>query len=896
MENPDNEITPRQQAEHDRLHAEADPKAIWRRWGTYLPERQWGTVREDYSHDGNCWSYLTHDHARSRAYRWGEDGLLGYTDRECRLCFGIALWNEKDGILKERLFGLTNDEGNHGEDVKEEYFYLRGTPTHSYSSALYKYPQTEYPYEKIVAEAHSRTPDEPEFELVDTGIFKENRYFDIGIEYAKASPEDTLIRVRATNRADKSAPLHILPQFWFRNTWSWGEMFEGCKVKPRIHQTGDHSLELEHETLGHYRVDVRNQEEFRGFLFTENDTNYARHFSEEVLIVPDHQIRGAKDAFHEYVINDTKGVCNKETQGTKSAGHFVFEIPAQTTVEIQLRLTALGEVSDDRFGDFDHIMEQRIHECDAFYHSILPPNLDAEQRNVCLQAYGSLLWTKQFYHYVVEEWQNKSKPEAKVTLDKPRIDRNKDWKHVHSRDVISMPDKWEYPWFAAWDLAFQMIPFVRIDPHFAKDQISLFLREWYMHPNGQMPAYEFAFGDVNPPVHAWAAWRVYKIEKGQGRRDFAFLARAFQKLLINFTWWVNRTDEEGNSIFAGGFLGLDNISIFDRTNHKLPEGMQLQQADGTGWMAFYCISMLRIALELSKTSKHSSVAYGDMASKFFEHFVQIVEAINSHGGQGLWDEFDGFYYDQILHEEKVIPIKTRSLVGLIPIAGVFFIDEETLQAVPGFAKRFNWFLKNRTGLSRHIIPDNKEHPKRWLLSTIPPKRLTRVLERVFSEDEFFSDHGIRSLSKYHAEHPFTLELNGVEHQLEYIPGVSNAYLFGGNSNWRGPVWFPLNHLIIAALDSYHEFFGDRFQVNVPGLGYVTLDEAAREVRRRLVSLFMPVEGKRPAHGEDERFSDDPAWKDLVLFHEYFHGDTGVGLGAAHQTGWTALVATHFEKL
>ena len=894
MDNPIDESSP----EFIRLRAEAKRDENWKRWGPYLAERQWGTVREDYSEDGNCWRHVPHDHARSYAYRWGEDGLLGYTDRECRLCFSVALWNGRDGILKERLFGLTNDEGNHGEDVKEEYFYLRGTPTHSYMSALYKYPHAEYPYDELLQVNGELTPHDPEHELVDTGAFEDNRYFDISVEYAKASPEDLLIRLRATNQANIPAPLHILPQAFFRNTWSWGDIFEGSTVKPTIKQTGNHTLEIWHETLGHYRLDVRENAGFRGFLFTENETNPVRHMNANTKVLPDDQVRGYRDAFHEHVVNGNEKATNKDSNGTKSAAHFLFDVPAYAMVDVDLRLTAISETKENPFDDFDQIVKQRHHECHLFYDAILPKHLDGEQRNVCLQAYAGLLWSKQFYHYIVKDWQLRDQPDSPERLTAPRTDRNKHWDHLHARDVISMPDKWEYPWFAAWDLAFQMIPFVRLDPEFAKMQIGLFLREWYMHPNGQLPAYEFAFGDVNPPVHAWAAWRVYKIEKKRGRQDIGFLASVFQKLLINFTWWVNRTDTKGNNIFGGGFLGLDNISIFDRSENPLPEGMHLQQADGTGWMAFYCTSMLRIALELAKSTELSTHAYADMASKFFEHFVQIVDAINTHGGEGLWDEEDGFYYDQILSDSgEMLPIKVRSLVGLVPIAGVFFIKETTLEAVPEFAKRFHWFLKNRPSLSRHIVPDDEENPKRWLLSTIPPDRLKRVLTRVFSEDEFLSPNGIRSLSRYHRKHPVTLNLDGREFTLNYNPDASNAYMFGGNSNWRGPVWFPLNHLIIAALDNYHAFFGDTFKVNVPGHGRVTLEVAACEVRQRLVSLFLPDENnRRPAHGDHKRFTEDPAWQSYILFYEFFNGDTGAGLGASHQTGWTALAATHFEKL
>ncbi|MCB1094063.1 MAG: glucosidase [Verrucomicrobiae bacterium] len=883
--------------EFQRLEDDAAHKLNWKRWGPYVSERQWGTVREDYSAHGDCWNYFPHDHARSRAYRWGEDGLLGISDRQCRLCFALALWNGKDGILKERLFGLTNHEGNHGEDVKEEYFYLRSSPTHSYMKALYKYPQAEFPYSDLAAVSSGRSPEEPEYELCDTGVFDERRYFDVTAEYAKDSPNSLLIKITATNRGPDSAPLHVIPQIWFRNTWSWGEIHDGVSQKPKIERKSDSRLALWHETLGAICLEIDPENQVDAILFTENETNEERIFGR----VPEEGSKQyAKDALHSYIIDGKTDAVNPANYGTKAGIVYKRDIASGETVTIRLRLYDAREDPDDRgFKRFDATFAEREQECDAFYDELLPKTLSVQERNVALQAYAGLLWSKQFYHYVVDDWIKGDRalgpnPESRTS------GRNSEWSHVYSRDVISMPDKWEYPWFAAWDLAFQVVPFARFDPKFARRQILLFLREWYMHPNGQLPAYEFAFGDVNPPVHAWAAWRVYRIQAKRGNSDVAFLASAFQKLLLNFTWWVNRKDTNGKNIFSGGFLGLDNISIFDRSSWELPTGGELQQADGTGWMAFFCSNMLRMALELAKKSgPNNRTAYEDMASKFLEHFVQIVDAINTHGGTGLWDDKDGFYYDQILQGRSVTPIKTRSLVGLIPLAAVFIIDQETLDALPGFAKRFNWFLKNQRGLSRHIAPDLVEMPTRWLISTIPRQRLKRVLRYLLDEDEFLSPYGIRSLSKFHKDTPFVLTTKEHDYVLEYVPGESKAHMFGGNSNWRGPVWFPLNHLLIKALESYHHFYGGRFTTQCPSKGGpdVTLAEAATEIRRRLLSLFMPDEdGHRPCNGGDERFASDEGWRDMVLFHEYFDGDNGKGLGASHQTGWTGLITEHIREL
>ena len=883
--------------EFQRLERDAARQENWKRWGPYLSERQWGTVREDYSEDGDCWNYFPHDHARSRAYRWGEDGLLGISDRQCRLCFSLALWNGKDGILKERLFGLTNPEGNHGEDVKEEYFYVRSSPTHSYMKALYKYPQAEFPYADIAQVSRSRTPADPEYELRDTGVFSERRYFDVVAEYAKDSPNSLLIKISATNRGPDPAALHLLPQVWFRNTWSWGEIHEGVVKKPRIRLTSASRLEIWHESLGTYSLDLAPECAADEILFTENETNEERVFGHPLSEESGPHV---KDAFHAFVVGGNRDAVNPANTGTKAGLLYKRMIDPDETVTIRLRLYDCQESpGDGEFEKFDSALAARVQECDAFYDELLPSTLSFQERNVALQAYAGLLWSKQFYHYIVEDWLKGDGTTGPNPAQRTQ-GRNRDWSHLYSLDVISMPDKWEYPWFAAWDLAFQVIPFARFDPKFARRQILLFLREWYMHPNGQLPAYEFAFGDVNPPVHAWAAWRVFRIQAKQGNADVGFLSSAFQKLLLNFTWWVNRKDTKGQNIFSGGFLGLDNISIFDRSHWDLPTGGELQQADGTGWMAFFCSYMLRIALELAKRSgENNMAAYEDMASKFLEHFVQIVDAINTHGGTGLWDDNDGFYYDQILQGESVTPIKTRSLVGLIPLAAVFIIDQQTLDELPGFAKRFHWFLKNQKGLSRHIAPDVPDRPSRWLISTVPRQRLKRVLRYLLNEDEFLSPHGIRSLSKFHKHNPFVLSAKEREYVLEYVPGEADAHMFGGNSNWRGPVWFPINHLLIRALESYHHFYGDRFTTQCPSNGgpEVTLVKAAAEIHRRLVSIFLPDEnGRRPCNGEDDRYAKDEGWRDLVLFHEYFHGDDGKGLGASHQTGWTALVVEQLREL
>jgi hypothetical protein len=879
--------------EDTRLAEDAQRTRNWKRWGPYLSERQWGTVREDYSPNGDAWNHFTHDQARSRAYRWGEDGLLGICDRECRLCFALALWNGRDPILKERLFGLSNDEGNHGEDVKEDYFYLDSTPTHSYMKALYKYPQAEFPYDRLVAENRRRGRLDREFELLETGVFDGARYFDVFAEYAKASPDDVLIRLTVANRGPQRATLHLLPTLWFRNTWSWGCTHEGCEVKPYIRRHGDSGLATWHASLGRFRFFAGPGPDGKPppILLTENVSN------DERLWRKANPSPFVKDAFHEHVIKNQKGVA-AQPHGTKAAAHYVLNIPAGGQMSIALRLFPAEEAPAAPFGpEFERVFADRQREADEFYASHIAAELGEEERRVARQAYAGLLWTKQFFHYSIRDWLD-GDPAYPPPPPERKVGRNHDWGHFFSRDVISMPDKWEYPWFAAWDLAFHMLPFARVDPAFAKEQLVLFLREWYMHPSGQIPAYEFGFGDVNPPVHALACWRVYKMTGPHGKRDRLFLARVFHKLLINFTWWVNRKDVEGKHLFAGGFLGLDNIGVFDR-NQRLPSGASLEQADGTAWMASYCLTMLSMALELA----HYKPEYEDVASKFFEHFVAIADAMNTLGGTGLWDETDGFYYDHLTADGTLLPLRVRSMVGLIPLYAVAVLDQEAIACLPGFRKRMQWFLDNRRDLARHIAymeeetDDGTTH--RRLLAIPSRQRLERVLHYVLDENEFLSPYGIRSVSRFHAEHPFVCRIGGEKNRVAYDPGASTSGMFGGNSNWRGPVWFPLNYLLIEALERYHHFYGDTLKVACPtGSGQImNLKEVAREIGRRLTRLFLPdAHGRRPCHGTDGLFATDPHWRDLLLFHEYFHGDNGRGLGASHQTGWTALVTRLLDDL
>ena len=871
-------------AEHARLAEDAQRGKNWKRWGPYLAERQWGTVREDYSADGEAWKYFTFEQAQSRAYRWGEDGLLGISDRECRLCFALALWNGRDPILKERLFGLTGPEGNHGEDVKEAYFYTASTPTHSHMRAVYHYPQAEFPYARLREENARRSRLEPEFELEDTGVFAESRYFEVAVEYAKAGPDDILIEVSATNRGPERATLHLLPTLWFRNTWSWGCRHEGCGLKPRLQQVGPGLVQTHHETLGRFFWEIEPAPRGHApLLFTENETNARKLFHAE------NAGPQVKDAFHDHVVHGLAGAVSPRRAGTKAAAHRVVELAPGETAVMRLRLHAEG-APGPAFGEgFARVLADRRREADEFYAAVLPAGVGDAERNVARQAFAGLLWSKQFYHFIVKDWLEGDADQPPPPAAR-RQGRDSDWPHLYTRDIISMPDKWEYPWFAAWDTAFHMISFAPVDPQFAKDQLNLLLREWYMHPSGQIPAYEWNFSDVNPPVHAWACWRVYKMTGPRGGRDRLFLARVFQKLTVNFTWWVNRKDPSGRHLFSGGFLGLDNIGVFDRSK-PLPTGGQLEQADGTAWMAFYCSTMLAIALELAE----GDPAYEDIASKFFEHFVAIADAMNHLGGTGLWHEADGFYYDQLLIDGQSFPLRLRSMVGIIPLFAVEFIEESRLDQLPGFAKRTRWFLENRPDLAAKIsyMTEGKSGAGRRLLAIPSRDRLQRMLTYVFDEREFLSPYGVRSLSRVYLDQPFVLPAGGQEYRVRYVPGESDSGLFGGNSNWRGPVWFPANYLLIEALERYHHFYGDSFTVEFPtGSGRrVNLKVAARELAQRLVRLFLPGDdGHRACHGKRPPGPGDDRLQDMVLFHEYFHGDTGQGLGASHQTGWTALVA------
>jgi hypothetical protein len=884
-------------AENRRLQQDQRREQNWKRWGPYLAERQWGTVREDYSADGDCWNYFPHDHARSRAYRWGEDGLLGITDREGRLCFALALWNERDPILKERLFGLTGPEGNHGEDCKESYYYLDSTPTHSYMRGLYQYPQTEYPYERLLRENRARGLRDREFELGDAGVFAGGRWFDVQVEYAKAAPDDVLVRITVHNRGPEAAPLHVLPQLWFRNTWSWGRTGEGYSQKPRIArasaENGTAAVVADHATLGRFRWSAAPLDgQAPRLLFTDNETNVERLFG---ALNPQPYV---KDAFHRCVVAGDAAAVNPDEVGTKVAAWYRLLVPAGGRRTLELRLQADdGDLPLPFAADFAATFAARHAEAEAFYRAITP-ELPADERLVHRQACAGLLWSKQFFHLDVRAWLE-GDPAQPPPPEQRRRGRNADWQHLYNRDVVSMPDKWEYPWYAAWDLAFHMLPFARLDAQFAKEQLVLMLREWYMAPNGQVPAYEFAFGDVNPPVHAWACWRVYKMTGRRGERDRAFLARTFHKLLLNFTWWVNRKDLDGKHIFSGGFLGLDNIGVFDRSK-PLPTGGHLEQADGTAWMAFYCATMLSMALELAKTD----VAYEDLASKFFEHFVAITDAMNTLGGTGLWDEQDGFYYDQIHGGNGAQRLRIRSMVGVIPLFACEILERDLIDRLPGFKKRMQWFLDHHPHLAVHVTQQGhgecEDEGHGHLLLAIPSKeRLVRVLRYLLDESEFLSPFGVRSLSAVHREQPFVLDVQGERHRVDYVPGESDTRLFGGNSNWRGPVWFPVNWLLIEALQRYHHFYGCDLQVECPtGSGrLMTLREVAHELSARLVRLFVPdANGRRPCLQGDAALSAPGQRADLVLFHEYFDGDTGRGCGASHQTGWTALVTRCLEDL
>ena len=867
-------------AELIRLEEDARRDKNWKRWGPYLSERQWGTVREDYSADGDCWNYFSHEQARSRAYRWGEDGLLGLTDRECRLCFSVALWNGRDAILKERLFGLTNAQGNHGEDVKELYYYLESSPTHSWLKSLYKYPQAAYPYQQLIEQNARLGLQNREYEIEDTGVFTGDNYFDIEATYAKAGPNDILIRITCTNRSVMASTLHVVPQLWFRNTWSWGSPGDMTNTMPSLRQISPGVIQAQHETLGTMHLHASSPDAANGvpsMLFTDNDSNMPGLFG--MPVVAD---KYYKDAFHRYIINGDASVVNKQCVGTKAGIHYEMTLGPGESRVIDLRLSDDNRPAASVFGaEFESIRKQRQTEYMEHHRSVLG-HCNGEHDVIAQQAIGGLLHSKQFYHYVVREWLagDPNQPEPPAQRDKTA--RNREWKsHLFNRDVISMPDKWEYPWYAAWDLAFHMIPMARVDPHFAKEQLLLLLREWYMHPSGQLPAYEFNFSDVNPPVHAWACWRVYKMTGARGQRDRAFLARSFQKLMLNFTWWVNRKDAAGKNLFGGGFLGLDNIGLFDRSQ-PLPTGGRLEQADGTAWMAFFCGTMLSMALELASEDP----VYEDVASKFFEHYVAIVDAMHRVGGSGLWDERDGFYYDQIYFDHTIERLRVRSMVGIIPLFASVVLERSVIDKLPGFKKRLEWFVQYRSDLRQYLTLDTHADSSRLLLSVANAERLRRVLTYVLAEGEFLSPFGIRSMSKIHTT-PYVFHNNGQSWSLRYTPGESDTHVFGGNSNWRGPIWFPLNYLLIEALERYDFFFGETFKIECPtGSGtMMTLRQVADELRRRMVMLFMPGEkGRRPFSGDSREFDG------LLQFHEFFDGDTGRGLGANHQTGWTALVA------
>ncbi|HEX4148309.1 MAG TPA: glucosidase, partial [Pirellulales bacterium] len=872
--------------ERQRMQQLHEGLVRWQRWGPYLSERQWGTVREDYSPHGTAWEYLPHDQARSRAYRWGEDGIAGMTDQHNRLCLALALWNGRDPILKERYFGLNNSEGNHGEDVKECYWYLDATPTHSYLKMLYKYSQQEYPYTWLVEENGRRGRDQREFELLDTGIFHEDRYFDVQLEYAKAGADDILLRLVIANRGPQAADLHVLPQLWFRNTWSWAPDAERPALSVGTHAAGNgavgyRSIVTQHPTLERFELACGGSPEL---LFCDNDTNVRRLFGV--------QAGGyCKDAFHEYLVGGKTAAVNPRQTGTKSAAHYKLHVEAGGSATLRLRLSNATAV--DPFAGFDALVELRRQEADAFYARLQARLEDADARQVQRQAWAGMLWSKQLYYYDVEQWLEGDPAEPPPPPER-KTGRNSDWRHLNNADIISMPDKWEYPWYAAWDLAFHCIPLAQIDAEFAKQQLVLLLREWYMNALGQLPAYEWQFDDVNPPVHAWAAWRVFQLDRKQrgDSGDLDFLERVFHKLMLNFTWWVNRKDLHNRNIFQGGFLGLDNIGVFDR-NAELPEGGYISQADGTSWMAMYALNLMRISLELAL---HNPV-YEDVASKFFEHFLYIAAAINSADdqGTGLWDEQDGFYYDRLhMPDGRSTVLRVRSIVGLIPLFAVETIEPELLKRLPQFAGRMEWFLQHRPHLADLVSRWNEPgRGERRLLSLLRGHRMKKLLERMLDPGEFLSDYGVRSLSKFHQQHPYVFDCAGQRMSVDYEPAESTSAMFGGNSNWRGPIWFPINYLIIESLQKFHHYYGDDFLVECPtGSGqHATIDAVASELTRRLARIFLPgADGRRPLAGDCDKLATDPHFRDHVAFHEYFHGDTGRGLGAAHQTGWTGLIA------
>jgi len=873
--------------EEIRLWESNKRRKHWKRWGPYLSERAWGTVREDYSPYGTAWEYLPFDHARSRAYRWNEDGLAGICDRRQFICFALSLWNEKDPFLKERMFGLSGNEGNHGEDVKEYYFYLDSTPTHSYMKYLYKYPQGEFPYQVLLDENRKRDKRLPEFELADTGVFDHDRYFDVLVEYAKAGVDDILIKISVTNRGADPARLHLLPTAWFRNIWSWGESGQRPQLR-RLQSRSTSVVELVHPDVDSHWLHCEGNPEL---LFTENETNAHR------LYGIGSQSPFVKDGINDCVVRGNKDAVNPDHHGTKVSAHYHLELQSGETKVVRLRLADSDFPAEDAFQDFAEVFAARLSEADEFYATVIPEHLSADAKNVMRQGFAGMLWSKQFYHYVVKQW-IEGDPDNPVPPAERKQGRNHEWQHLYNADVVSMPDKWEYPWYAAWDLAFHCVPLALVDPEFAKDQLILLLREWYMHPNGQLPAYEWALGDVNPPVHAWAAWRVYKIDKKRtGKGDRAFLQRVFHKLMLNFTWWVNRKDADGMNIFQGGFLGLDNIGVFDRSA-PLPTGGYIEQSDATSWMAMYTLNLLAIALELAKDDP----SYEDVASKFWEHFIYIAHAMSHRGSDhvGLWNEEDGFFYDVLrLPDGEHIPMKIRSMVGLIPLFAVETLEPELLARLPDFHRRLEWFVDNRPDLTSNLASmTTPGRGKRRLLSIASPDKLRSILKYMLDEAEFLSPFGVRALSRFHQANPYVLVLNGMEHRVDYEPGESNTGLFGGNSNWRGPVWFPVNFLLIESLQKFHHYLGESFTVEFPtGSGkMMNLWEVAGELSRRLNRIFLRDEqGRRPVFGNLEKFQTDPHWRDLVLFYEYFHGDSGTGVGASHQTGWTGLVTKLLQQ-
>jgi len=872
-------------AEHQRLADSRDRHVHWHEWGPYLSERAWGTVREDYSADGTAWEYFPHDHARSRAYRWSEDGIGGLCDRHQFVCFAVALWNGRDPIIKERLFGLTGNEGRHGEDVKEYSFCLDSTPTHSYMKYLYKYPHAAYPYNALLEGNRSRSRMDPEYELLDTGVFDDNRYFDVFVEYAKAAPEDILIRITLANRGPEAAGIDLLPTIWFRNNWTWGLDARKPRLAAEATNDGAPSICVRHFEIAQHWLLYEGSPEL---LFTENETNFERLFG----------VANAgpyvKDGINDYLVAGKKDAVNPEKVGTKASIRYHLHVDPGQQTTLRLRLT-LKPGSDPLGAEYDEIFQKRVAEADEFYQAVAPTELTADERLVQRQAFANLLWGKQYYNYNVRRWLRGDLLEP-VPPPQRKHGRNCGWIHLNNSDILSIPDNWEYPWYASWDLAFHCIPLALIDPEFAKTQLLQLLREWYMHPSGQLPAYEWNFSDANPPVHAWAVWRVYKIEeKHWGRRDRGFLERAFHKLLLNFTWWVNRKDSDDSNVFQGGFLGLDNIGVFDRSG-ILPDGGVIEQSDATSWMGMYCLNMMTIALELARENP----AYEDVASKFLEHFVYISRAMNNIAGQGieLWNRADHFYYDVLrLPDGQTMPMRVRSLVGLIPLLAVETLDSELIDALPGFKRRMQYFIDNRAEFADYIETLTTPTDIRRFLSLVDRDRLRSLLRFMLDESEFLSPHGIRSLSRYHREHPYTLRLDSHEYTIDYEPAESHSGLFGGNSNWRGPIWFPINFLLIEALQKFHYFLGDEFQVEFPAGSGVQLNlwQVSIEMQRRLTKLFLrDEEGRRPIFGNTEKFQNDPHWRDCMAYFEYFHADNGRGMGASHQ-GWTSLVAKLIQQ-